>query len=260
VCWNRPSGDAIRSNWGGDTLVEIKMPEGDIVRSKGKADYYQLYRASEALDFKAFGTNVPQEIITLLNINEINFQSQLDTPFLLSETPGAVAAHFNKVARLDMIDVGLQNVQREIRALEQRVEFGKEAIEGTKASLAKFEYLDKFEAEVEVLESTEKELIALVNGRRRLIKLVEDIKRVEEMQEEFVVITAVEPIVTTILVNYSQKRMLQEEYSTLEHLVDSMGSIEQRQLRSQENAVELEEQYHRDMPDVCPLCGNKIKK
>src|SRR5512133_726261 len=113
IIWNRPSGDSIRSNWGGATNVLLETEEGIIRRAKDKTDQYELkLQGGKDLVFKAFGTSVPQEIADFLNINEINLQGQLDAPFLLSESPGAVALHFNKVARLDKIDTGLQNIQR----------------------------------------------------------------------------------------------------------------------------------------------------
>ena len=49
-------------------------------------------------------------------MEEINFQEQHDKSFLISETSGNVAAHFNKIAKLDKIDKGLQKVQKEINS------------------------------------------------------------------------------------------------------------------------------------------------
>jgi DNA repair protein SbcC/Rad50 len=261
LVWNRPSGDSIRSTWGGRTVVQLETEEGVVARSKDKIDSYELTEpAGRPVSFKAIGTGVPDDIVRALNIRDVNLQQQLDSPFLLSDSAGEVAAYFNKMARLDQIDTGTQNVNAQIRELTADIKYKSADAETLEKKLAEFIDLDKFEAEVEDLENAERDLIALVNGRRRLTKLVEDIKRVEEMQEEFAAIIVVEPLVTAILVNYSQKRMFQDERNTLQRLVDSIGTMEQRQLTAQENAVELEEQFHRDMPDVCPLCGNKIKK
>ena len=109
LVWNKPSGSAIQSSWGGSSIIRLETEDGSVVWSKDKTDTYILQLTGKKdLVFKAFGTSVPEEINSVLNFNEINLQNQLDTPFLLSETPGAVATHFNKIARLDKIDIGLQ--------------------------------------------------------------------------------------------------------------------------------------------------------
>ena len=52
-----------------------------------------------------------REIEKALRMDDINIQSQHDVSFLISETPGKVAAHFNKIAKLDKIDKGLFRIQ-----------------------------------------------------------------------------------------------------------------------------------------------------
>ena len=38
VVWNRPSGDSLRSTWGGKTSVEICLDKGSVERSKDRSD------------------------------------------------------------------------------------------------------------------------------------------------------------------------------------------------------------------------------
>ena len=170
VVWNRPSGADFRS-WSakGRTSVELVTEEGIILRSKDKQDKYTLgISGHKDTEFTAFGTSVPEEISKLLNISEINLQSQLDSPFLLSETPGKVAEHFNKVAHLEMIDTATQNINSWIRELTSDIKYAEGQKLSLKEGLTKFEHLEKFEVEVEVLEDQEKEFTKLCNSKSKL--------------------------------------------------------------------------------------------
>ena len=121
LVFHKPTGDEMRSHWGGKTKVELFTDDAHVVKSKDKEQEYVLGDTH----FKAFKTDVPDEIVQALNLNSINLQSQLDAPFLLSETPGTVASHFNKVAKLDKIDTATQNINSWISELTSII--GKEA-------------------------------------------------------------------------------------------------------------------------------------
>ena len=151
LVWNKPGGDSFRSFWGGDTEITLETEKASITRSKGKANRYELNDQS----FEAFGTEVPKEIQQELNLSEINLQSQLDSPFLLSNSAGEVAQHFNKVANLDRIDSAQQLVQKWIRELTSDIKYAEGQETKLQESLIQFDHLPKFEIEVEVLEGLE---------------------------------------------------------------------------------------------------------
>jgi len=168
LAFHKPSGDEMRSHWGGETRVELFTDDAHVVKKKDKEQEYIL----GDLHFKAFGTTVPDEIVQALNLSDVNLQMQLDAPFLLSETPGAVAQYFNKVARLDKIDRATQTINSSIRQLTNDIKY-QEGQEGNyKEQLKQFEHLEKFEIEVEVLEEMDKKFINSVDTRRKLQVLV----------------------------------------------------------------------------------------
>jgi AAA15 family ATPase/GTPase len=182
VIWNRPSGSEIRSTWGGETRVQLETEEGIIIRSKDRVDKYTLNTSlprkdiiRKNLTFKAFGTSVPEEISRFLNINEINLQQQLDSPFLLSETSGAVATHWNKVARLDKIDLSTQNTNSWIRTIKQDIDAGTKQQAEWNVELKQFDHLEKFEAEVEILEEMNKRWLSKILNKNSLDKLIRSI-------------------------------------------------------------------------------------
>jgi exonuclease SbcC len=260
VVWNRPSGDANCSTWGGTTSVEISTGEGSVVRSKSKVDAYRVSGRGKDIDFKAFGTAVPEEVQSLINVNEINLQSQLDAPFLLSESPGAVAEHFNRVARLDTIDRATSRINGWIRELTTSIRYKEEQEEKLQEEVRQFEHLNKLEAEIEVLEEMSSNMSALWNKVQGLTKAIGIIKGIEQQIEENKELPSLEPLVDKVLKSYEQRTELYTPYAKMSGVLRGITSIEKDIKREQETLNELEPLFHKEMGDTCILCGQKIKR
>lgn len=108
---NTPTGDAIISDWArdesgnilDDCAVTAVTEQGEIVRrikaKGGKRNGYDV----NGERFDAIRTSVPPAVTNLLNLEAVNWQRQLDPPFLLSESGGARARFFNQLIRLEEI-------------------------------------------------------------------------------------------------------------------------------------------------------------
>jgi exonuclease SbcC len=161
---NRPSGEDFRSTWGGKTDVEVITDDATIVRSKDKDNEYILNGTS----FKAFGTDVPKEISDALNLDGSNIAFQLDSPFLLSETPGNTASFFNKVANIDKIDTGTQKVNSAIRELTADIKYKEAQDVKLTEDLKTYEHIDIFQYDVEQLEEMDRQSQKLDASFRKL--------------------------------------------------------------------------------------------
>jgi len=211
MVWNRPSGDAYCSTWGGDTKVTIDTDDAYIVRSKDTENKYILGDTH----FTAFGTNVPDEITKALHIDEINLQQQLDSPFLLSESPGSVAEFFNRIARLDKIDTATQQVNRWIRELTECIKYDQTSLEKHEVELTKFEHLEKFEAEVEVLEAMHERWLRKEQQLNKLEWLIGELQEVEGSIDVHSDLLTAEHSVTAVSCLITQRDALLEGYDTL---------------------------------------------
>lgn len=302
---NRPLGDAFRSRWGGDTSVVLQTDDYRVTRHKGKADHYLLERNdhdSKATEFKAFGTSTPEEIVDALNLSDLNIQGQMDSSFLLSNNPGEVARHFNKVAGIDQIDHGLKNVEKWVREINQNIKTLESDIEEKKEALEDFEYLDKMEIELEVLETTETKRNQLHNKAGNLSKLIDGIEMVgAEIKEKSAIIPAGD-LVDLILKDLSERKDRYNDYHRLKNLgksivavdkqiqdhhelisiephidgvldllkkskskteysmhlsglINSIESLEDQITQKKEEIDQLEVDWHENMPETCPLCG-----
>jgi DNA repair protein SbcC/Rad50 len=229
VIWNRPSGDALRSWWGGDTWVRIDTEKGYVVRSKDKIDKYVLYihNKKEELEFKAFSTGVPEEISAFFNISEVNLQMQLDSPYLISKTPGEIASHFNKIAKLEEIDISNQNINNWIRKINSNISYQKDAKEKAIADLAKYDFLEKAEIKLELLETQYKRLQDIKSNRKRLADLLNYIQNLQEeinLESSKVIY---EELLNKIIKNIEEKQELEKQHAILSNISDDIKEIKE---------------------------------
>lgn len=165
VMTNRPLGNAF-CRWGTKkTQVDLVVDQGTVIgRTKSKSENNYLFQGRELLA----GTEVPEDIQRTLKIDPaINIQQQISAPFLLSSSPGEVAAFFNDIAGLSDIDLSIKNLKGwqagHIRAIKQL----DLAIEKQQAQVDEMKYLDQAEQDLEALEDLQiKQTQACVNARK----------------------------------------------------------------------------------------------
>jgi exonuclease SbcC len=225
VIRNKPGGDAYRSYWGGDTNVILTVDGVDVVRHKSKGD--NMYAVGDD-EYRAFGASVPDAVAEILNFGEVNIQKQMDPPYLISSSAGEVAAHFNRVAHLDQIDIGLKNVQAGLRKLNSKKEETDEMLEQQEQELKQYAYLDKFEAKLEVLESLQERKERLIQQHARtnkLIKLIETTSQSILTLESFL---RLEESVNTVVQALAQLKALKDQRETLQNRIDRIRAINEK--------------------------------
>lgn len=306
---NKPTGDAFRSTWGGDTIVTLTLVNGTVVRrTKGNSinEYYLKVVGEEELVFKAFGTDVPSEIVEALSFTDTNLQNQLDSPYLLSETPGQVAKHFNKIAKLEQIDLAIAHVQSSITKLNQRIATNTSNITDYKEAYKDWDYLKDFETDLKVLEKTVKSKDEMSAKSKTLARLIIKLEELEEdkvdyteklqheetinslliyykdlkelkdnslelesfiydfqknvkKQEKLKSVLIYDSIVNKLLELYKDFNLSTKERTSFTYLVERITKLRTKKESASKSLILLEEEYHNNFPDVCPLCNSKIK-
>lgn len=237
---NRPSGDSMRSTWGGDTNVIIETENGYVRRVRGKEDFYELkIHGRKSLVFKAFRTDVPKEIIDFLNLNELNLQSQLDAPFLLSDTPGGVAQFFNKIAKLEKIDLGISNVNSAIRNIEGEIKYKSAELLKQEQLLKDFDYLDDMEKDVKHLEKLNDVLEITVTDKANLQYLHKSIDNSIAGIEYYSEIISLEDDVLSIEKDMNAVAEIQTKQIKIKRLTESVKNLEE-EIKSKEKLIKTE--------------------
>lgn len=257
VTKNRPTGDDFRSYWGGETEVEIWLNNNQQIRRyKDKVNTYFL----GLQEFKAIKTDVPEEIQKALNLSDVNLQRQLDGHFLLTSTPGDVARHFNKVAKLDKIDEGVKNINSWIRQIEQNIKAYEMNIESSEKKLEDYAHLEKFETAVEALEQLEKQRNVKSANISGLESLIEEIKTINDdlaYGAEVVEMEAV--VINTLDLVYKRDALEDGPIAEINGILDGVEGTENNIAAAKNTLVELEKQFEEEFPEVCPLCNTNLK-
>jgi predicted ATP-dependent endonuclease of OLD family len=238
LVYNRPGGDAFRSSWGGETSVELELDHQIIKRIKDKTENSYWLNDTE---FKAFGTDVPEGIQQVLNLNDVNIQQQLDRPFLLDDSPGEVAGHFNRIAHLDVIDKGLQNVQKWVRAIDQDIRSGEQHQIELQEELKTYDYLDQMEVDIKVLEQMENRKISIIQKIQKLNALINNIDNVNNQIEQASKLLPAEKQVDFILDLFTQEFDLSKQKTLLWAMLTKLTSI-QFSIKENEEIIHCEKQ------------------
>jgi len=146
--FNRPTGEAHR-NWDGGTMLsKISFTEGgSVTLEKDKQGKYTVKNAkNKAKTFTAFGSNPPQEVPDILNLNQkINIQTQFEPIFLISESPGEVAKFFSEVAGLELINTTIANGKSDLLQTDNQYKVNKTLITEKGDELKDYTGLDTLE-------------------------------------------------------------------------------------------------------------------
>lgn len=301
---NRPSGDCMRSHWGGTTKAVAVFDKAIVCRER--SDTVNNYWLNEE-QFKAFGLSVPDEIIQLINMTDLNVQRQLDAPFLLSNSSGEVAQILNESVNLQDIDVALSAIASKVREVTKGLNEGKESLKDVDSQLEGLEGVEELEvqiSELDVLIGAEQKYSTkvfhiddLVNSANRIeravtslepvLNLEKDINSADEMMVEYheavdehrrlnillntfqgahdelegvVSFLELEKDIQEIFGLLEELREANKELSKLRFQIDSLDSTAGFLEDVIRELEEKEAEYTDAMPDVCPLCGNKVKK
>jgi len=154
VLYNKPNGSGFRSSWGGETRVSIYIDDNVLIRGRGTSNYYQL----NDTQLTAFGSNVPEVVQQVTRFADINFQSQMDAPFLLSMSSGQVAQFLNEIASLSIIDTKLNSINSMVRSNTQNTTYIQEQQTELRNAIATYAYIEQAEMFVNKLEFVEHEI------------------------------------------------------------------------------------------------------
>lgn len=227
--YNKPDGDSLISNWSDSCSITCITEEGvEYERSRSKNT--NKYRKDKQV-FEAFKRDIPEEIQIGLNITEINLQQQFDSHFLLSETSGKIALHFNKIAGLDIIDKSRSQITTELKSVNKRVQFEKLEIKKYKNKLKQLPDLKKLKAgieELENLENTKQNLISEINGIRLLVQKIKKVQHNKQIAGEEIL---PEKEINIILDLYTQQEKINNITSKLNNIVTTLRKNNKKKIQ-----------------------------
>lgn len=228
---NRPTGEELKSNWGGNTDVQLDIVNKIVGRHRtDKDNLYTLTHADGKKDeFRAFGTKVPEIIQQHLNFSPVNINFQMDGPFLLGKSPADVARYYNDAVNLDIIDRTISNIASTLREEKGRFKIQIEQQEKLTEQLKEFDWLDNAESELIRLEKMQALIIRKENEFSELSTMIQNLKSMDEEIEKIQEVTQHENKVLELLKKADKIFVLQTEKRELERFVSILKSLDEQE-------------------------------
>lgn len=292
VVENRPLGtDKLNSTWNdnfkNDMSVKLWIDENTWVeRIRNKSlNGYRYYRDNNEVTLEATGTDVPRIISDIICINDVNFQFQMDPPYLLSMSASEASKYFNRIIHLNTIDETLSVADSDKRNLNSEKKVVESDIEKYQRKLEKLEWLDEAESIQKRIDKYDE----IIDSKKSLIECLENTvfeyedvsKDVKSFDKHDSIIKEFENIKINDYSNLEQsiyeyesvskdvksfdgydkiiseiESIKIEDYSNLENSVIEYLHLDES-LRNYEDSIN---QLEVNLPDICPLCGNKLDK
>ena len=292
VVENQPQGtEKINSNWNENfkepLSVKLYTEKGYVerIRDKKRNGYNICKNGEKEVVLDAIGKGVPKEVTDFLNVSDVNFQFQLDPPYLLTKSSGEASKYLNEIVHLDSIDKIMSIADSDKRQLSSEQKIVEADIKKLEEELKNTEWIDeadnlckrteKLYEIVDNLNDRQNELESQINSYEELelskIDLTEHNKLIKEIED--ITIPDTKELEDSIfnydlyggqIVDLSEAKKLVNDIDSIiivdtKELEDSVSQYDELSNNVQQYEKELVEL--RDcLPNICPLCGNELDK
>lgn len=231
VLYNRPSGDEWKRWETKESEIHLDLDDY-LIRYEKKSQAKYLLENKETkkeIEFKAFGQNVPEEIQQIVNMDKkINVQQQLERGvpiFLIAESPGDVAKHFNSVAGFDVIDSAISTGKTQIKQTEKEIKTNKGLLSQKQKELKKYTQYLAFEELVqkaeEMQEKVQKQKEAKESIENHLDQILPKRESLKQIQNKL----KINIFIKKALVLYNKIKGAEEEKQRIENRVKHVESF-----------------------------------
>lgn len=255
---NRPLGDFFRSVWGGDTRVALYTAEGDVIE-RIRTDNKNEYRINGEI-LEAFGTQVPQEVSDILQLDGYNIQAQMDPDFLLSQTPGEAARILNKAAAIDEIDTTISGISKALYQINSGIRYKEKQIKEYEQEINQYRNLPEIETKIQQAEELE---ILKQNQNRKLTELRGILFRIQQVEftlERTKHLPKVIDMVIKVESELDEYKETKIQKSNIERIISRLRKVHGAMEATQKEIIRLEKEQEKIPLDICPLCGGAMEK
>ena len=243
LCFNQPRGkEFIR--WGEKhCAVRAWFDDHEVERFRGSKNGYRL----DGEEFVAINQDIPDVVVGVLQMDEVNLQRQLDSHYWLSDTPGAVGKQFNSLLDLDVVDGVVDCLKKWHREVKQQQSILQEQLENELEEQIKLQKWGALNGKLSEIESIASELTILKTEHSQLAVVLEKIR-----EAELIDIPSLDDADDIVKELNTLKQESEDLQNMLEHLDYLEDQMEYRKA-DKENAQKELEAF-----EVCPLCEREL--
>ncbi len=180
LCLNRPAGNAHIKD--GEKFARVKLRVDGHLVGRHKSSTENVYRIDKN-NLKAFGSEVPEPVSLLLNISEINFQQQHDSPYWFCETAGQVSKELNQIVDLSLIDDTMGRIASRLRTVRTAVEIRQKDLRTSREAMEGLSWVPNAATALESIEAQDKERGKIRRRIDSLGRLVVDVETIDRTRD-----------------------------------------------------------------------------
>lgn len=177
--------------------------------------------------FTACAANQPEEIRQAINLPDICFQGQHDTPYLLGMTPGQIAKEINKVVDLSVIDTAIGTLKQWVSAAKILEADSAKRVATAAEDLASMYWVPKAEEDWARIQELDNESQKLYESQKSLILLRDNILELDaQVRSKEALAEPLELIVAKLGMLAGDIARTKQRHATLESLHSSLVAIQ----------------------------------
>jgi exonuclease SbcC len=261
---NRPRGDEFIRIGTDKSVVELENDAAIVIRERDRKSTGSYSLITEDIEdyFSVVGNDVPSPVLEVLNLSEINIQSQLDNHFLILDTAGKRAQFLNDITKLDK----LSNAVTKLKSMKEKENSEHTHLQKELNNIQ--EYLDsgiiEFKEELVVLYNEASELDQQANTLRMevntLQRLLTQHKELEAIQIDENELDGIEDLLDEIEDLNVVCTNLKTEIQKVENLLNSRIAIKENlnTVLADIKSIEEEMKIVYAMLKECPNCGSVL--
>jgi DNA repair protein SbcC/Rad50 len=252
---NRPLGFRFHSNFAKDpTTVDVDFEDGhqiSLIKSKSESVYF-----CDEKEFRAIGSDVPNEVSRASNITELNLQTQMDKPFLICESPGEVAKVFNRISKLEKPDLVIASLTSDINSKNKQTKvllIEKAEIE---ENLKKFDNLSQMKNSLIKIEQIETKILETKEKIDELSSMIENIEAAKNTIDNMIDVDAASKALASIVKFYEKIANEKKKYTALQDIITSAEEVNDKIHNMRIDYKDMKTDFGKFLKTikVCPYC------
>lgn len=216
-------------------------------------------------ELNAVGSNVPEEILSAANMTELNFQRQLDQPFLITLSAGETAKVFNRITRLDKSDEVVSMITTDINSTNKKLKQSIIEKERIEKSISELGDIDQMEEDIDSIEKLNNKLQNLFEDIDHVRNIISNIKSIQDQnncfEEELKIKTSK---FEAMKKDYEKLLDIEINIKTAGNDISGLSSLinkvlnSKKELETSERLLKQKASEYKDFLstiDICPFCS-----
>jgi len=251
ICTNQPGGEEFKTTGKKKVSARLDVDGRRVTRRRAPGRNQYLL---DGKDFRSFGARVPDEIAKVLNVSDINFQSQHETAFWLSSSAGDVSKRLNAIINLGAIDESLARAAAEARTAKTKLEVSHQRLQTAKRERKALLWAEEFKKDADHLEELQRRA---QDKREECERLAFLLKEAGKAAKKARTRGQLAQEGSALLASVGEALKVRRRVADLEIVLQTIQEAQEELCEAQNNVTELSARLRKSLNGRCPMCGQK---